>query len=300
MFANPEARRRQLLVLGGNPPGLKDVYHYLLRTSWTVVIGWAVLLFMTLNLMFGTGYFLLGGVTNAHDFTDCFFFSVQTLATIGYGTMYPQSVPAELLMTVEALAGLLMSAMMTGLAFAKFSRPRARVLWSKICVVSDRDGVPTMMFRVANERMNHIVEANIRVAVLRSEVTQEGERLRKVVDLPLQRSSTPSFILSWTVMHPIVPGSPLYGMTGETMVANQSEIVLTLTGLDETLGQTIHSRASYIPSEIHWAARFDDILGKVTDDGRRIIDYTKFHESKPAKLNWEKLGVEIPVGPARA
>ena len=187
-----------------------------------------------------------------------------------------------------------MSAMMTGLAFAKFARPTSRVLWSKICVVSDRDGVPTMMFRVANERMNHIVEANIRVAVLRAEVTKEGEKLRKVTDMPLLRSSTPSFILSWTVMHQITPASPLYGLTPEQIAASQSEIVLTLTGLDETLMQTIHSRTSYIPSEMHWGARFDDILGKVADDGRRIIDYTKFHNWLPAKLSWDKAGVVAP------
>ena len=289
-----------MLVLGGHPPGLRDVYHYLLRTSWTVVIGWVVLLFGALNLLFGTGFWLVGGVSNAHGFADCFFFSVQTLATIGYGAMYPQGTGAELLMTCEALVGLLMSAMMTGLAFAKFARPTSKVLWSQICVVSDRDGVPTLMFRVANERMNHIVEANIRVAVLRSEVTHEGEKLRKVFDMALLRSSTPSFILSWTVMHPLTPASPLYGLTPEAIVASQSEIVLTLTGLDETLMQTIHSRTSYIPSEIRWGARFADILGQVHSDGRRIIDYTRFHDSVPARLTWEKVGVAAPADPARA
>ncbi len=289
-----------MLVVGGHPPGFKDVYHYLLRNSWSVALAWVLLLFVVLNLLFGTGYWLIGGVTGANTFLDCFFFSVQTLATIGYGAMYPQSLGAEVLMTVEAFIGLLMSAMMTGLAFAKFARPTSRVMWSEICVVSDRDGVPTLMFRVANERMNHIVEANIRVAVLRAEVTQEGEKLRKVFDMQLQRSSTPSFILSWTVMHPIVPGSPLYGMTPEAMAAAGSEIVLTLTGLDETLMQTIHARTSYIPSEMRFGARFDDILGTVHADGRRIIDYTKFHDSLPAKLTWEKMGVAVRLPPAQA
>lgn len=287
------------MVIGGSSPGLRDLYHYLLRTSWATAIGWVALLFGALNLVFGAGFWLLGGVANAGTFADCFFFSVQTLATIGYGAMYPQGLGAEVLMTVEALVGLLMSAMMTGLAFAKFARPTSRVLWSKICVISDRDGVPTMMFRVANERMNHIVEANIRVAVLRVEVTKEGEKLRKVTDMDLLRSSTPAFILSWTVMHQIIPGSPLYGLTPEQIAAAQSEFVLTLTGLDETLMQTIHSRTSYLPSELRWGARFDDLLGKVAADGRRIVDYTKFHESLPAGLTWEKIGV-APTAPGAA
>ncbi len=277
-------------MLGAKSPGFRDVYFFLLRSSWAVVVGFIALVFLALNAMFATGFWLLGGVVNASNWLDNFFFSVQTLATIGYGAMFPQGRAAEFLMTFEALVGVLLTAVVTGLCFAKFARPTSRVLWSKVCVVSDRDGVPTMMFRVANERMNHVVEANIRVAVLRTVVTLEGERLRKVFDLELTRSSTPSFILSWTVMHPITKSSPLYGLTPEQFAATQPEIVLTLTGLDETLMQTIHARTSYIPSEVQWGARFDDILGSVAEDGRRIVDYTKFHEFLPAKLSTVKTG----------
>ncbi len=271
-------------MLGSKAPGLSDLYFYLLRASWGAVVGTVAIIFLAINALFGTGFWLVGGVVNATDWFDDFFFSVQTLATIGYGAMYPQGRAAEVLMTFEALVGVLLTAVVTGLCFSKFARPTSRVLWSRICVVSDRDGVPTLMFRVANERMNHVVAANISVAVLRSETTLEGERLRKVTDMALTRSSTPSFILSWTVMHPITPGSPLYGMTAEQFATSQPEIVLTLTGLDETLMQTIHARASYIPSEMRWGARFADVLGTLTADGRRIIDYTKFHDSIPAKL----------------
>lgn len=284
IFTSAEVRRRSLDVKGAQPPGIRDLYFYLLRAPWVVVVGFIALNFLAINLVFGTAFWLLGGVTGATDWLDHFFFSVQTLATIGYGAMYPQGRAAEVVMTAQALVGVVLTAVVTGLCFAKFARPTSRVLWSKVCVVSDRDGVPSVMFRVANERMNHVVEANLRVAVLRNEVTAEGERLRKVTDMELLRSSTPSFILTWTVIHPITPSSPLYGLTREQFEAQQPEIVLTLTGLDETLMQTIHARTSYVPSEMVWGARHEDILGTVNPDGRRIIDYTKFHQTVPAKL----------------
>jgi len=303
LFANTETRIRTLAVMGANPAGFRDVYHYMLRSSWTVALGWAALGFLLINASYGTAYFLTGGINGAHDWFDCFFFSVETSGTIGYGNMFPDGRSAELLMTGEAFTALVYSAMITGLCFAKFARPTSRVLWSKICVVSDRDGVPTLMFRVANERRNHVVEANVRVAVIRMEVTQEGEKLRRVVDLPLLRQSTPSFVLSWTVMHPLNEQSPLFGITQDGLRKIDAEIVVTLTGLDETLMQTIHSRTSYLPEEVIYAARFEDILSSLPD-GRRAIDYRKFHGHQPAKLSWDRLGAQAPSEatqpPARA
>ncbi len=281
-------------MLGGSPAGLRDVYHYLLSASWTRVLLLATLAFLLINAGYATLYSLAGGINGSHGWVDDFFFSVETLGTIGYGNMFPDGRAAESVMTAEAITGLLFSAVLTGLAFAKFARPTSRVLWSKICVVSDRDGVPTLMFRVANERRNHIVEANVRVAVIRQEQTQEGEKVRRVVDLPLMRSSTPSFVLSWTVMHPITAQSPLYGVTPEELRKLEAEIVVTLTGLDETLMQTIHSRTSYLPEEVVYGARFDDILGTLPD-GKRAIDYRKFHDWQPARITWERLGAKAPV-----
>jgi len=281
-------------VLGATPAGFRDIYHYLLRTSWSVALGWASLGFLALNAVFATLYFAFGGVNGAHGWWDDFFFSVESLGTIGYGNMYPEGRIAEWVMTGEAITGLIYSAVITGLCFAKFARPTSRVLWSKICVVSDRDGVPTLMFRVANERRNHVVEANVRVAVIRLETTAEGEKLRRVIDLPLMRSSTPSFVLSWTVMHPLDSKSPLFGMAQEELRKIDAEIVVTLTGLDETLMQTIHSRTSYLPEEVIYAARFEDILSSLPD-GRRAIDYRKFHNWLPAKLSWDRLGAKQPI-----
>jgi inward rectifier potassium channel len=292
----PDAQRNRVIqVVNARPPGLRDLYHALLRNSWGRLFLFVAAVFLLINALFGLAFFLVGGVANARpeSYLDHFFFSVQTFGTIGYGAMYPQGPAAEVVVTVEALASLFLNAMVTGLAFAKFARPTARLLWSNRAVLCDRDGVPTLMFRVANERRNHVVEATVRAAVLKSETTREGESLRRVVDLPLLRSSSPTFILTWTVLHPVTRDSPFHGLTPEALLKSGMEVVLTLTGLDETLGQTINDRTSFLASEVVYGATFADVI-QVQADGRRVLDYGRFHELKPAKLSWEALGVTPP------
>jgi inward rectifier potassium channel len=289
LFASDAQRR--LRVINVRPPGLRDMYHLLLRASWGRTVVVAALVFLVINALFGLAYWGLGGITNARadSFADHFFFSVHTFGTIGYGSMYPQTTTAEMLVTFESFVSLFLNALVTGLVFAKFARPTARLLWTNKAVVSDREGVPTLMFRVANERRNHVVEATIRAAVVRAEVTREGESLRRVIDLPLVRASSPTFILTWTVMHQITRDSPLYGLSPAQVKQMQSEIVLTLTGLDETLGQTINDRTSFIPEEVVWGARFGDVLSG--QGGERVLDYGKFHDVRPATLTWSAMGV---------
>jgi inward rectifier potassium channel len=292
LFASDAERRRQLRVINARKPlGLHDLYHVLLRTSWTRVFVFAALSYLAINAIFGAAYALVGGVSNARagNYLDCFFFSVQTFGTIGYGTMYPESTAAEVLVTIEAFVSLFINAVVTGLAFAKFARPTARVLWTNKAVISDRDGIPTLMFRVANERLNHVVEATIRAGLIRAEVTREGELLRRVLDLHLVRSSTPTFILTWTVMHQITRDSPFYGMTPQKLATTQTEVVLTLTGLDETLGQTINARTSFIAADVLFGHRFGDII--TADAIGRVLDYARFDDTRPAPLTWAAMGV---------
>jgi inward rectifier potassium channel len=202
------------------------------------------------------------------------------MATIGYGQMYPQTFYANLLVTIEVLLSMAALALATGLIFARFSRPTARVMFSRVAVVSPYDGVPTLMFRAANQRHNQILEAQVSVALLREEVTADGVRMRRFHDLVLARRRTPMFALTWTVMHPIDEQSPLHGATPETLLEQHAELVVGLTGIDETFAQTIHARHSYRPEEIVWNRRFADILGW-TQDGRRSVDYSRFHEVAP-------------------
>jgi inward rectifier potassium channel len=194
--------------------------------------------------------------------------------------MTPRSGVAHLLVTLESMFSMLFLAVVTGLVFAKFSRPRARVVFSRVAVVAPRNGVPTLMFRVANERANHIVEAQLRVTVMSNEVTLEGERLRRMTDVPLLRDRSSAFILTWTAMHALNEQSPLEGASRELLEARQAEILVTFTGYDATLAQTIHARYSYIADEVLFHHRFTDII-TVLPDGTRRIDFNRFHETEP-------------------
>ncbi len=269
-------------IVGWKPDLLHDFYYFLISTSWPVLLTAFVAAFLATNAFFGGLYALLGGVQNARpgSFLDGFFFSVETMGTIGYGEMTPRSDTAHLLVTTEAMLSLLGVAVVTGLVFAKFSRPRARVVFSNLAVVAPRNGVPTLMFRVANERANHIAEAQLRVTLMSMEVTKEGERLRRMLDLPLLRNQSSAFVLTWTAMHVLDEKSPLYAVTAEQLEALQAEILVNFAGFDATLSQTIHARHSYIADEIRWNARFVDIL-QVFPDGTRRVDYTRFHDVEP-------------------
>ncbi|ACK66909.1 K channel inward rectifier conserved region 2 domain protein [Rippkaea orientalis PCC 8801] len=264
-------------------PARSDLYHWLLSLSWRKFLLLVTLFYFTLNIFFAFAYLSIGdGIANAEpgSFKDAFFFSIQTLSTVGYGSMYPQTFYAQLLMTIEVWMGLLLIAILTGLMFARFSRPTARVHFSQVAVVCSFDGIPTLMFRAANRRTNRILEAQIQVSLVRNEVTQEGHQLRRFYDLKLLRSRSPIFGLSWQVMHPIDQTSPLYGNCAEYLEQVEGEIWVTLTGLDETFSQTIHARHSYSSDEILWNMRFVDIFSR-TSDGRYQIDLSRFSDVIP-------------------
>nr|WP_317105504.1 ion channel [Chroococcidiopsis sp. SAG 2025] len=249
--------------------------------------------------MFALAYLLQpGSIANARpgNFWDAFFFSIQTMATIGYGVMNPQTDYANVLVAIESWVGLLGVAMGTGIAFARFSRPTARVVFSQVAVVTAYDGIPTLMFRVANKRRNQIIEAQIRVVLVRDEVNAEGQFMRRLYDLPLVRANNPIFILSWTVMHPIDEYSPFYGATLEDLEAAETMLVVTLTGIDETVSQMIHARHTYIASEMLWHHRFADILFQKSD-GQRYIDYNHFHEVMPVSSQREETNGVVSRSP---
>lgn len=276
-------RRFQVLRKGSSRSHWKDPYHWLLTISWTQFLVVIAIVYVTANILFALAYLAGGdGIENARSgsFFDAFFFSVQTMASIGYGAMYPRTTYANIIVTIEALAGLMGLAMGTGLMFARFSRPTARVLFSRVAVITSYNGVPTLMFRAANERHNQILEAQVKVTMLRDEVTSEGEAMRRFHDLKLVRSETSIFALTWTVMHVIDKSSPFYGMTPESLAQENLELIVTLTGLDETVSQTINARHSFIAKEILWNMRFVDILS-VMPDGSRCIDYSRFHDVVP-------------------
>ncbi len=283
--------RSNLVKVGLHRGFFEDLYAEWLRASWGRILALVVTLYLAVNTLFAAAYLWAGGIENAApgSFADAFFFSVQTLATIGYGRMAPVSLPAHLLVTVESFCGLTGLALVSGLVFAKFARPTARVLWSEVAVVAMMDGVPSLMFRVANLRGNQVVEARMRVGMLRSEVTAEGIPVRRMREIRLVRPDSAVFALSWLIVHPLTKESPLYGQTQQSLKELGAEVFCSLTGLDETFSQTIHSRHSYVAEEIVWGRRFEDVLGPLPD-GRMAIDYTRFHLTRPAPLDGAQTG----------
>jgi inward rectifier potassium channel len=283
----PDARRgpdhagRITIIRSGAPTRISgDIYHFLLTSSWLRLVTLFALVYLGANAVFA-GLYVVGSdsIEGARpgSFADAFFFSVQTMATIGYGHLGPHTTWAHALVTVESFVGLMGLALATGLIFAKFSRPTARVLFSRHAVITLRDGAPCLMFRLANQRGNQIVEARIHVVLARDETTLEGERLRRLSDLEMLRAQHALFALSWTAVHVLTPDSPLYGATAESLAAQGAEIIVSLTGIDESLSQTVHARHSYVAGDLVWGARFVDILSR-TPDGRLRIDYARFHD----------------------
>jgi len=274
---------REVVTIGVRNSQMHDSYHSLLTARWVQFFALVLFTYLGANLLFAFGYLAIGdGIEEARpgNFSDAFFFSVQTMATIGYGKMAPRGLAANLLVTLEALIGLLGLALVTGLVFAKFSRPTARVLFSRNMVITRFDGVPSLLLRMANERGNQIAEAQAHLVLLRSERTAEGEEVRRVHDLRLRRSQSAFFAFTWLLVHPITPDSPLHGETAATLREKDIDLVATMTGLDETLSQSVHARHAWTPDQILWDHHFADVVG-VLPDGRRAIDYRKFHEVAP-------------------
>jgi len=274
---------REIVSLGVRTTPLRDLYHWLLVEPWSQFFALVLVVYLGANLVFAVGYLSIGdGIEEARpgSFADAFFFSVQTMATIGYGKMAPRGLAANVLVTMEALVGLLGLALVTGLVFAKFSRPRARVLFSRNAVITPFDGVPSLLFRMANERGNQIAEAQAHLVLLRTEVTAEGEEVRRMIDLGLRRSQSAFFAFTWLIVHPITPGSPLFGETPESLREKDIDLVASMTGLDETLSQSIHARHAWTPGQILWGHHFADVLVR-DPEGRRVIDYRKFHDVEP-------------------
>jgi inward rectifier potassium channel len=273
--------KRMAVVKGQDSGRFMDIYHNVLTVSWPWFFFQLAAAFIVVNLIFGMLYAVdRNGIINARpgSFADAFFFSVQTLGTLGYGAMAPRTLYTNLLVTVESFSGILTIALFTGIIFARFSRPFARVLFSNVAVVAPFDGVPTLMFRVANQRGEAIIDASVTVTLARQHTTLEGVTMRRFQELKLMRSNSSLFALSWTVMHPINLDSPLYGLTPEDMEAQDMEIVVMLNGLDEILADRIYARHAYWADEIVWNRRFVDVIS-LNNHGHRLVDLTLFHDT---------------------
>jgi inward rectifier potassium channel len=260
-----------------------DLYHRSMTVSWPIFFASAAVIFIVLNTVFA-GFYMLGKnpVANVSDELplSLFYFSIETLATVGYGDMHPQTNYGHLVATVEIFTGMSFLAVMTGLIFARFSRPKARFVFAKHPVVGNRQGQPTLMIRVANARHNTISQANARLWLVREEQMAEGDIVRRFYELILDRNEHPVFSLSWTLYHAIDETSPLYHMDREELVAADAVLVLNLGGVDDSSAQRLAARKVYSAEDIRWRHRYVDITGD-SSQGRLLLDYTKFHDVIP-------------------
>jgi inward rectifier potassium channel len=257
-----------------------DPYHFLIAIPWYI---FGILIFggyILVNTLFACLYLLCGDCISGarpHNFIDAFFFSVQTLASIGYGVMSPKGMLANAVVTLEAVVSLIIFAVTTGLCFARFSKPTNKVIFSNVAVITNHQGAPTLMFRVANARSNRILDCSARLHFAQDETTFEGEIFRKFYDLKLVLERSPGFALTWTIMHVIDENSPLFDVSRDSLDTKFAQLFVTLSGQDETVSYQIHSYYAYGSRDILLNKKFANSVSKL-EDGSRVIDYSKISE----------------------
>ncbi|MFL6195892.1 MAG: ion channel [Thermoanaerobaculia bacterium] len=258
-------------------------YHYLLTTTWPRFLGLVIVFFIVTNAVFGAAYFACGpgqlagskAASLPAQYLEDFFFSVQTFATIGYGSMYPAGTAANVLVTLEALIGLLGFALATGILFARFSQPTAKILFSQNAIIAPYRGYTAFEFRIANARRNELIQVEAQLNLTRFRL--DGSGMREFLPLRLERQKVVFFPLAWTIVHPIDERSPLYGATAEDLEEWDAEFLILLSGIDETFSQTVHARSSYKANEIVWGARFTSLFNPPRPDGVLSIDIGHLH-----------------------
>jgi len=284
-----------IIADGLEHPFWHDIYHRCMTVRWPVFFALIGLVFLLLNLVFAILYQLEdNAIANQYPagIWGAFFFSVETLATVGYGDMHPQTLYAHLVATIEIFIGMMGIALITGVMFARFSRPRARVVFSAHPVIRTVDGQQALLLRAANGRLNVIAEASAKLRILRKETSAEGMTLRRVHDLKLVREQTPMFVLSWTLIHFIDADSPLHAMTDQDMERCELKLVLSLEGTDESTSQTLLARKIFDHTSLRWNHGYRDLLH--TDaQGRDHVDYSRIDETFD-------LSTETPTHSARA
>jgi len=264
-------------------------YHTLLSMSWSTFLGLVLLLYFLSNIVFGMLYASIGAGalvdTSSEPMNDLFvrgfFFSVQTFATIGYGTIHPAGVVPNLLVTIESYYSLLANALITGVVFARFARPTARIVFSKVAVVAPYRGVTGLMFRIINGRNNQLIEVGA-VVIFARFVNENGRTVRRFDVLELERRKVTFFPLAWTIVHPIDEKSPMFGLTEQDLKATDGEILILLTAIDETFVQTVHARSSYKPHTIKFGHKFANLYNEVEDDEPISIDVRRLSEIEKA------------------
>jgi inward rectifier potassium channel len=273
---------RQVQTIGGETAFWSDLYHRAMTASLPVFLLAGFALFLLNNLIFANLYLLdPAAVSNVAEprYLNLFFFSVEAFTTVGFGDMHPTSAWGHIVFSLEGFMSLVQTAALTGLIFARFSKPRARIMFAENPVIGSHEGKPHLMFRLANARQNFISDANAQVWILRSEVSADGQRFRRFHELPLTRQQNPTFILSWTLFHTIDESSVLHNLIATDLVKDNYQFIVSINGIDDTSSQELRARKSYAHTEIKWGHHYEDIL-IADDNGGATLDYRKFNDTR--------------------
>jgi inward rectifier potassium channel len=272
---------REIVTEGLHLSFWADISHRCMTASWPSFIAGAAVVFLVFNAMFGLLYWLgdqpISNVPGA-AYIDYLYFSIETLSTAGYGDMHPQTHYGHFVATVELFTGIFSMSLMTGLIFARFSRPNARLLFAAQPVISIYEGMPTLMIRFANERHNMISDASVRLWIFRNRISQEGHSFRQFSELTLTQNESPVLALIWTIFHVIDENSPLHGLGAEQFSASNANLIVLVSGYDEVAAQTVRARKIYFVKDIRHGHRYADIASAT--EGRIKIDYGRFHETQ--------------------
>ncbi|HZR77988.1 MAG TPA: ion channel [Chthoniobacterales bacterium] len=275
----------EFVKVGADTWKWRDIYRWLLGLRWPQFAGFVGLVYVALNLLFAFFYSLdpnsVAGTTTSQWFLDCFFFSVQTLATVGYGHMYPQTIYGHIVSTVEIMTGVFLLAVMTGLIFVRFSRPAARVLFSNSIVIGPLNGKPTLMVRIGNENHHSMVEAKFRIMYSHDVPLSEGGDFRYFHDLKLHFDRLTVFPAALTLRHEIDEHSPLHGLTIEDLEAGRALFFVSVVGIDPVIAAEVQTQRDYTWREIKFGHRFVEIYKEEGKRRRLTVDYGRLHETEP-------------------
>lgn len=268
-----------------------NLYHRLITMHWLMLVAVVFLSYLFINFFFAGIYYYIGtehlvGMKSTEPlsaFGDAFFFSSQTLTTVGYGHISPSGILTNIVASVEALVGLMLFAIITGLLYGRFSRPNPKVLFSKNALIAPYLDTNALMFRLVNEKSNQIVNLSANVTFSRNETNEAGKIVRKYYNLPLERSLVRLFPMSWTIVHAITDESPLFNETQESLAADDTEIIITLDGINDTYADQIFIRHSYLYSEFVWGAKFVNMM--LTDNEQYQIDLSMLSDFEKVALN---------------
>jgi inward rectifier potassium channel len=272
-------KKFRIRIKGANKAIFHDTYYWVLKSSWLNFLFIAIIAYLLINSFFASlYYFFNAGIlnTNPTSYWDAYVFSFQASSTLGFGHYLPQSNLAHTIVIFDTISGIFYAAIITGLAFAKFARPMAKVQFTNNAILTEFDGIPTLMFRMVNSRETNIIDVNLNVSALIPYTSTEGIKMRRFYKLPLVSDHNPTFALSWTVMHQINEASPLFGMNLEEIQEKSIFLFISLTGIDDVLSQSVHASHQYRSKSIVKANKFVDILDTDTKN-KYTLDYNKFH-----------------------